>query len=52
MGSKLERIIRYGESGEWGGDRSKAVFWVACEAVRQGWPEYTVSSSNTALPRQ
>ncbi|SED73778.1 AAA domain-containing protein [Rhizobiales bacterium GAS191] len=44
-GSRLERIIRNGESGEWGGDRSKAVFWVACEMVRMGCEDSMIEST-------
>jgi hypothetical protein len=35
-GDKLERIIRLGENGEFKGNRSDAVLYVACEMLRRG----------------
>jgi hypothetical protein len=34
---KLDRIIRDGESGEYGGDRSAAEFYVICEMLKRGY---------------
>jgi primase-polymerase (primpol)-like protein len=42
---KLERIIRLGENGEFGGDRSNAVLYVACEMLRRGSPETAIVST-------
>src|SRR3974390_2130292 len=42
---KLERIIRLGENGEFGGDRSNAVLYVACEMLRRRCPEPTIVST-------
>ena len=35
-GDKMERIIRFGENGEFKGDRSNAVWWVINEMLRRG----------------
>jgi hypothetical protein len=43
--NRLERIIREGESGEWGGDRNRAVWWVVCEMLRQGSPPGAIVST-------
>jgi hypothetical protein len=42
---KLERIIRDGESGQFGGDRSRAVWWVINEMLRRGSPTSTIVST-------
>jgi hypothetical protein len=42
---KLERIIRDGESGEWKGDRNRAVWWVICEMLRHGYVDRTIVST-------
>jgi hypothetical protein len=42
---KLERAIRLGENGEFGGDRSNAVHYVACEMLRRGFPEPAIVST-------
>jgi RecA-family ATPase len=42
---KLERIIRLGENGEFNGDRSSAVFYVACEMLRRGSPGPAIVST-------
>jgi hypothetical protein len=34
---KLDRIIRQGENGEYGGDRSAAEMYVMCEMLRRGY---------------
>jgi len=44
-GDKLERIIRDGESGEFKGDRSDAVWWVINEMLRRGYLDRTVVST-------
>jgi hypothetical protein len=45
QGDKLERIIRLGENGEFKGDRSAAVWFVVCEALRRGYlPQVIVST--------
>src|SRR5205814_8802745 len=46
---KLERIIRDGESGEFNGDRSRAVWWVINEMLRHNCP--TSTSVSTLLNR-
>jgi hypothetical protein len=42
---KLERIIREGESGEWQGDRNRAVWWVICEMLRRGSVDRAIVST-------
>ena len=42
---KLERIIRDGESGEFKGDRSNAVWWVVCEMLRRGYASMAIVST-------
>jgi hypothetical protein len=42
---RLERIIRDGESSEWKGDRSRAVWWVVCEMLRRGYLSSTIVST-------
>jgi RecA-family ATPase len=42
---KLERVIRLGENVEFGGDRSNAVLYVACEMLRRGSPEPAIVST-------
>src|SRR5262249_33876528 len=42
---RLERIIRDGESGEWKGDRNRAVWWVICEMLRHGYADRTIVST-------
>jgi hypothetical protein len=44
-GDLLEHIIRHGESGEFKGDRSHAVWYVACEMVRRGYLHDTIVST-------
>jgi hypothetical protein len=44
-GDKLERIIRLDENGEFNGDRSRAVWFVVCELLRQGRPDRTIVST-------
>jgi hypothetical protein len=44
-GGKLERIIRYGESGEFNGDRSSAVWFVICEMLRRGYVDIVIMST-------
>ena len=44
-GDKLERIIRLGENGEFGGDRSDAVWYVVCEMLRRGSPDRAIIST-------
>jgi AAA domain len=44
-GGKLERIIREGESGEFDGDRSRAVWWAINEMLRRGYLTSTVVST-------
>jgi hypothetical protein len=44
-GDKLERIIRDGESGEFNGDRSRAVWWAINEMLRLGCPTSTIEST-------
>ena len=41
-GNKLERIICFGENGEFNSDRSRAVWWVVCEMVRCGCPDCVI----------
>jgi putative DNA primase/helicase len=43
-GDKLDRVIRLGENGEFGGDRSNAVFFVACEMLRRGSADAAIRS--------
>ena len=43
--ARLERIIRNGESGEFNGDRSRAVWWVINEMLRRGHPTSTIVST-------
>jgi len=42
---RLERIIRDGESGEWKGDRNRAVWWVICEMLRHAYADRTIVST-------
>jgi AAA domain len=42
---RLERIIRNGESGEFNGDRSRAVWWVINMMLRRGYPNSTIVST-------
>jgi hypothetical protein len=42
---KLERIIRDGESGEFNGDRSRAVWWVINMMLRRDCPTSTIVST-------
>jgi hypothetical protein len=42
---RLERIIRDGESGEWKGDRNRAVWWAICEMLRHGYADRTIVST-------
>jgi hypothetical protein len=44
-GDRLERIIREGESGEWEGNRNRAVWWVICEMLRHGVPDAAILST-------
>ena len=44
-GDKLERIIRCGENGEFKGDRSRAVWWVVCEMLRQNCVDTAIVST-------
>jgi hypothetical protein len=44
-GDKLERIIRLGESGEFKGDRSAAVWWVVNEMLRRRYLDRTIAST-------
>jgi putative DNA primase/helicase len=41
---KLDRVIRLGENSEFGGDRSNAVFFVACEMLRRGSVDAAIRS--------
>ena len=42
---KLERIIQYGENGEFKGDKSNAVWFVVCEMLRQGYAGRSIVST-------
>jgi hypothetical protein len=42
---KLEQIIRYGESGQFNGDRSSAVWFVICEMLRRGYVDIVIMST-------
>ena len=44
-GDKLERIIQYGENGEFKGDKSNAVWFVVCEMLRQGYADRAIVST-------
>jgi hypothetical protein len=44
-GGRLERIIREGESGEFKGDRSDAVWWVVNEMLRRGYLDRSIVST-------
>jgi hypothetical protein len=41
----LDKIIRQGENGRFGGDRSRAVWWVTCEMLRRGYLPSTIMST-------
>jgi hypothetical protein len=42
---RLERVIRDGESGEWKGDHSRAVLFVACEMMRRRYVDSAIRSA-------
>lgn len=41
--AKLQRIIRVGDAANWGGDRSRLVFYVVCSLVRRGWTDDAIA---------
>jgi putative DNA primase/helicase len=43
LSAKVAKIVNTGDATRWGGDRSRAVFYVACAAVRAGWPHESIA---------
>jgi Virulence-associated protein E/RepB DNA-primase from phage plasmid len=39
---KLRKLIKTGDASQWNGDRSRAVFYIVCMAVRAGWSDENI----------